>query len=85
MAPIRATRTIPRAMRGTRSGPEQFPKRSIKDGKGGSVDKPSDVYAQATKELMCPKCQEIRQVEVTQYLRKIEAFCAVCAHTWKLG
>lgn len=67
--------------------PAQYRKRSIKDGRDGNVEQPraETVYAQATKELMCPKCLEIRQIEVTQYLRKIEAFCNTCSHTWKLG
>lgn len=43
------------------------------------------VYAQAVKELVCPKCRETRQVEVTQYLLRITAFCNTCAHAWKLG
>lgn len=46
---------------------------------------PETIYAQADKELACPKCGELRQVEVTQYLRRIEAFCKTCAHAWQLG
>lgn len=45
----------------------------------------NQIYAQAVKEIICPKCQEIRQVEVTQYLRKVEAFCNTCTHLWRLG
>ena len=43
------------------------------------------VYAQAIKDLRCPRCAETRQVEVTQYLLCITAFCNTCAHSWKLG
>ena len=42
-------------------------------------------YARAIKELQCPRCAETRQVEVTQYLLRLEAFCNTCSHTWKLG
>ena len=47
--------------------------------------KDETIYAQAIKEILCPKCGETRQVEVTQYLLKLEAFCNTCSHTWRLG
>lgn len=43
------------------------------------------IIAQTKKEIPCPKCNDDRQVEVFQYLLKVEAHCDTCSHTWKLG